>query len=417
MRRSPFHIMTKPTGPICNLDCAYCYYLDKEKLYPRGENFRMSDATLERYVEQFIASQPGPDVTFAWQGGEPTLMGLDFFRRAVELERRYLPAGFTCHNAIQTNGTLLDAEWCRFLKDNDFLVGISIDGPADLHDVYRRNKGGRPTHDAVMRGLRLLQEFHVDYNVLCVVNAVNGRRPLDVYEFLTGAGVTWIQFIPLVERVGDGVSPRTVPAETYGRFLADIFDVWVRRDVGRVFVQIFEECVQVWAGQTANLCIFRPTCGDALALEHDGALYACDHFVDPRYRLGNIRDSSLVELVDSPAQVAFGQAKRTTLPRYCLECDVRFMCNGACPKDRFIRTPDGEPGLNYLCAGYKHFFHHVDPAMRQIVALLRAGRFADEIMSAGGRSAPALARGGRARNQPCPCGSGRKYKRCCGAER
>ena len=366
--------MTKPIGPICNLDCEYCYYLEKEKLYPRGENFRMTEAALAHYVEQYIRVSPGPHVEFVWQGGEPTLMGLDFYQRAVALQKRFLPAGWTCSNAMQTNGTLLDDAWCRFFKEESFLIGLSLDGPAHLHDPYRYDKAQRPTHPQVMRGLRLLQAHGVEYNVLCVVNRLNAEHPAEVYRFFKERGVTWIQFIPIVEHLGGtAVSDRSVEPEAYGRFLSAIFDEWVRHDVGRVFVQVFEECLSVWAGFSANLCIFARTCGRALAMEHNGDVYACDHFVEPAYKRGNIHLVPLAEIVDSPEQVQFGRDKEDGLPDYCRRCEVRFMCNGGCPKERFMLTPDGEPGLNYLCAGYRRFFNHVDPAMRRMAALWKAG--------------------------------------------
>lgn len=409
----PFHIMTKPIGPICNLDCEYCYYLEKQGLYPGKSRFRMSEELLETYVKQYIEAQPGPVVPFAWQGGEPTLMGLQFFEKVVELQRKYLPAGWRCTNALQTNGTLLTPEWCKFFRENEFLVGISLDGPAELHDRYRLDKKQRPTHAKVMEGLRLLQEHGVEYNVLCVVNRINVKHPLEVYRFFKEHGVRHMQFIPLVEREGaDGVSHRTVPAKEYGLFLAAIFDEWIRHDIGKVYVQIIEECFLVWLGHQAQLCVFRETCGRALAMEHNGDLFSCDHFVFPEYKLGNITETPLSALVASAAQAKFGAGKKETLPRYCLECEVRFMCNGGCPKDRFIQTPDGEPGLNYLCEGYRYFFNYVDPYMKEMVALWRRGEPPALMMELlRKRDAEVWARAGR--NDPCPCGSGRKYKKCC----
>jgi len=415
--RRGFHLLAKPTGAVCNLDCAYCFYLSREMLYP-GSRFRMADELLEAYIRQLIEAQPGPEVTVAWQGGEPTLMGLDFFRRAVALQERYRRSGTRVVNTIQTNGTLLDAEWCAFFRAHSFLVGISIDGPEELHDAYRVDKGGRPTFDAVMRGLRALRDGGVDYNVLTTVHRANQDRPLDVYRFLRDeAGARFIQFIPIVERDGGGVSPRSVEAEAWGRFLIAVLDEWVRRDVGSVFVQMFDAALASWAGEPQPLCIFTETCGDALALEHNGDVYSCDHFVEPAHLLGNIRSRDLIELVASDQQRAFGQAKLATLPRYCRECDVRFACHGECPKNRFILTPEGEPGLNYLCAGYKAFFHHVDRPMRFMAAELRAGRAPSNVMAA----VAALDRSLRTRvaaagrNDPCPCGSGLKFKRCHGA--
>jgi uncharacterized protein len=406
--QQPFHLLAKPTGAICNLDCKYCFFLSKEKLYPDSD-FRMSDEVLEAYLEQYLESQPGPEINVAWQGGEPTLMGLEFFRKSVELEQRLRRPGTTILNTIQTNGVLLDDEWCAFFKENGFLIGLSLDGPRDLHDAYRVDKGGGPTFDRVMRGLECLQKHGVDFNVLTTVHAKNGDHPLRVYRFLRDeAGARFIQLIPIVERSnstgyqeGNTVTERSVGAPQFGRFLTTIFDEWVRRDVGRVFVQMFDVALAAWAGEPPALCVFSPTCGDALALEHNGDLYSCDHFVEPKHRLGNIRRLPMADLVAAEQQRGFGQAKLDSLPRYCRECRVRFACHGGCPKDRFIRTPDGDPGLNYLCQGYKAFFQHVDRPMRTMASLLRAGRApADVMFSFAGR------------NDPCPCGSGKKLKRC-----
>lgn len=419
----PFHIMLKPRGPICNLDCKYCYFLSKERLYPHSA-FRMDADLLETYTRQYIAAQPGPEVTFAWQGGEPTLMGLDFFRRAVALQEEYGRPGQRVGNSLQTNGVLLDDNWCRFLKEHDFLVGLSLDGPRPLHDAYRLDKGGHPTFDRVMRGLRLLQKHEVAFNVLTTVHAANAGHPLRVYRFLRDEVETqFMQFIPIVERdnetgfqEGNRVTDRSVGAEQYGAFLIAIFEEWVRRDVGLVFVQIFDVALSAWVGQQPALCIFRETCGDALAMEHNGDLYACDHYVEPDYLLGNIREQEIIPLVSSEQQRRFGQAKRDTLPGYCQQCEVRFVCNGGCPKNRFTTSPDGEPGLNYLCAGYKAFFAHIDPAMSFMARELRANRAPANVMVTKARQDAAfrqqLAAAGR--NEPCPCGSGRKVKHCHG---
>lgn len=392
-----FHIMTKPAGPICNLDCKYCFYLEKEKLYPETRHFAMPPEVLERYVERYIGSQAGSEVHFAWQGGEPTLAGLDFFRTVVALEQKYA-GGRTIQNALQTNGTLLDAEWAEFLAQNQFLVGVSIDGPRELHDCYRVDKGQAPTFDRVMRGIRLLKEHGVEFNTLTVVHRQNSLQPLEVYRFLKEIGSGFLQFIPVVERKAaapgpDGlvliqpsfaaaaeVTEWSVEPLAYGQFLARIFDEWVRRDVGRIFVQQFDVALESWMGMEASLCVFRPTCGSALAMEHNGDVYSCDHFVYPEHKLGNLMEGPLEELVSSPQQEAFGLAKRDTLPRMCRQCEVRFACNGECPKHRFLTTPDGEPGLNYLCAGYEHFFRHIDPHMRFMAGELRAGRPPANIM-------------------------------------
>lgn len=420
---SGFHILAKPTGAICNLDCKYCFFLSKEQLYP-GSHFRMSDEVLESYLRQYIQAQRGPEVEVAWQGGEPTLMGLDFFRRAVELAEQFKRPGQTVRYSLQTNGVLLNDDWCHFFKTHGFLLGLSLDGPQALHDAYRVDKGGHGTFDKVMRAARLLQAHAVDFNILTTVHAANADYPLEVYRFLRDEVKTqFIQFIPIVERAnttgfqeGDTVTERSVKAEQFGRFLITIFDEWVRRDVGQVFVQTFDVALGNWLGAPPSLCIFSPTCGSALAMEHTGDLYSCDHFVEPKYLLGNIKDIPMIELVASDKQRQFGQDKKATLPRYCRECEVRFACHGECPKNRFIQTPDGEPGLNYLCAGYKAFFTHIDQPMRIMAQLIRQRRAPAEIMAIQAQAErefwDKVARLGR--NDPCPCGSGRKVKQCHG---
>lgn len=409
--------MTKPIGPICNLDCEYCYYLEKESLYPETATFKMSEDLLEHYIRQYIAANPGPQVHFAWQGGEPTLMGLDFFKTIVQLQTKYLPKGWSCTNALQTNGTLLTPEWGEFLKKNRFLIGISIDGPAHLHDVYRVDKGQRPTHDKVMRGLKLLQEYNIEYNVLCVVNNVNGDHPLEIYNFFKEHDVEWIQFIPAVEHLGGtNVTHRTVGAEQWGTFLTTVFDEWVKKDIGKVFIQTFEEAVRNEAGVPGGLCVFQETCGDALAMEHNGDLYSCDHFVLPEFKLGNILDKPIHELAILPEQTEFGNAKRDTLPEYCRSCEVLSLCHGECPKNRFIETPDGEPGLNYLCAGYRHFFNHIRPLTRRMLSLIQEGKPATLLMAELREEELAQWRN-VGRNDACPCGSGKKFKRCCWEEK
>src|SRR5512137_386486 len=415
-----FHLLAKPTGAICNLDCAYCFFLDKEALYP-GSKFRMSDEVLEQYIRQLIESHQTDSVNIAWQGGEPTLMGLDFFRRTMTVVEKHRRPGMHFLHTMQTNGTLLDDEWAAFFKEHNFLIGISIDGPRPLHDVYRVDKGGQPTFDRVMRGLHLLQKHGVEYNVLTTVNRVNADYPLEVYRFLRDEVKTdWMQFIPVVERInadgltlyqqGATVSDRSVQPDQFGRFLITIYDEWVRHDVGKIFVQTFEAALRNWLGMNASgMCVFNETCGTGLAIEHNGDLYSCDHFVEPNYLLGNIQQDHLIELVASPQQLKFGQDKRDTLPRYCRECDVRFACHGECPKNRFIETPDGEPGLNYLCAGFKLFFQHVDFSMKLLAGLVRRGREAKEVMAILDRVFANIDR-----NDPCPCGSGRKFKQCHG---
>ena len=379
--------MAKPRGAICNLDCDYCFYLRKEELY-KSSSFRMSDETLENYTRQYIAAQRVSEVNFAWQGGEPTLMGVNFFRRAVAYQKKYTRSGMNIDNALQTNGTLLDDEWCKFFAENRFLIGISLDGPREAHDFYRRDKGGAPTFDRVLRGIRLLKKHHVDFNILTCVSAANVEQPLEVYHILRDEiGAKYIQFIPIVEREnatgfqeGTALTPRSITGEQYGRFLISIFDEWVRRDVGKVFVQMFDTALGRWLGAPGGLCVFQETCGLALAMEHNGDVYSCDHFVEPRHRLGNLLEMPLTALVGSVQQKQFGIDKRESLPRYCRECPVLFACNGGCPKDRIDYTPDGEPGLNHLCSGFKTFFTHVDEPMRIMAGLLRHHRPAAEIM-------------------------------------
>jgi uncharacterized protein len=422
-----FHVLAKPTGATCNLDCTYCFFLSKELLYP-GSRFRMADDLLDTYIRQLIESQRVPEITIAWQGGEPTLMGLEFFQRAIDYAKKYQKPGTGLMHTMQTNGTLLDDRWCEFFRENGFLIGLSLDGPREMHDTYRVDKGGKPTFDKVLRAARLLQQHRVDFNILTTVNAANAEHPLEVYRFLRDeVGTQFIQFSPIVERInengltllqeGSSVTERSVVAEQWGNFLVTIFDEWVRRDVGRVFVQMFDAALASWVGEPPGLCIFSETCGNALALEHNGDLYSCDHFVEPKYLLGNIKKLPMADLVGSAKQRAFGLAKRDTLPRYCRECEVLFACHGECPKNRFIQTPDGEPGLNYLCAGYKAFFAHVDRPMKIMAELLRRDHAPAEIMAIlhaeDTRLQAALDPAGR--NDACPCGSGRKVKHCHGA--
>jgi uncharacterized protein len=379
-----FHVMTKPIGPLCNLDCSYCFYLKKESLYPdtHGAAWRMSDEVLEGYIRGYIEAQQVPECHFAWQGGEPTLLGVGFFERVVELQRKHRRPGMVIHNALQTNGTLLDETWCEFLRKHHFLVGLSLDGPPALHDHFRVDKGGKPSFDAVYRGLKLLQSHDVQHNILCVVNSHNAAWPLDVYHFLRDEGERFLQFIPAVAPTEDGgVTSWSVSGAAYGEFLCAIFDDWVRHDVGRVFVQIIDVALQAWCGLEPGLCIFSKTCGNALAIEHNGDLYSCDHFVEPHNRLGNVLETPVAELVASPLQRKFGADKEATLPRYCRQCSVRFVCNGGCPKERFAFTPDGEAGLNWLCAGYKRFFEHGDPAMKFMASELRARRAPANVMA------------------------------------
>lgn len=407
--------MTKPAGPLCNLDCHYCFYLEKSALFPESHVFRMSEAVLENYIRQYILAQPGPEIQFAWQGGEPTLAGLPFFRKVVALQKRH-GFGKRIENAFQTNGTTLNEEWCRFLKDENFLVGISIDGPRTLHDAYRKDRAGRPTFRKVMRGIELCKKYGVNFNTLTVVHARNVDHPLEIYRFLRGIGSSFLQFIPLVERLADDSSRKlglhlahppqpgitaeaspppvtawSVPADKFGRFLCAIFDRWVSRDVGRVYIQLFDGTLGKWLGLPGGSCVHAETCGRALALEHNGDLYACDHYVYPQYRLGNITESSMAALADGETMRGFGNQKRESLTRQCRSCEFLFACQGDCPKHRFAHALDGEPGLSYLCPAYYRFFRHSAPAMQRMADLYRSGQPPAAIMedlSSGPRRKP-----------------------------
>lgn len=430
-----FHLLAKPSGSTCNIDCRYCFFLSKESLYP-DERHRMSDATLEAYIRQLLESHRFPEVTVAWQGGEPTLMGLDFFRKAVALVDKHRRPGQRVEQTFQTNGVALDDEWCAFLEANNFLVGLSVDGPRELHDTYRVTRGGKGTFDLVMKGLDRLRAHRVEFNILCTVNTANQAHGRRVYQFFRDElGATWIQFIPIVERAtaetldianlgwsanprgkrllytqtGTLVTNRSVGAKQYGQFLVDVFEEWVRRDVGKVYVQLFDVTLEACFGRY-KLCIHAPTCGYGPALEYNGDLYACDHFVEPRFRLGNIHETHMLEMVASTAQRKFGDDKRDTLTRQCQQCEVRAFCNGGCPKDRFVLSRDGEPGHNYLCEGLYAFFSHTRAAMAQMGRLYAQGRPPMEIMAS--IKADDRKRGPYA---PCPCGSGRKFRFCHGA--
>ena len=432
-----FHLLAKPTGAICNLDCEYCFFLSKEMLYP-GSRFRMADDLLETYLRQLIeAHARAPEVTVAWQGGEPTMMGLDFFRRSVELAESYRMPHQRIVYTIQTNATLIDDEWAGFFKDRGFLVGVSIDGPREIHDTYRVDKGGKGSFDRVMAGLAHLRGRSVEWNALTTIHAANQTRGREIYRFLRDeCGARFMQFIPIIERAtpdtlpvanegwgegvrgrplytqeGDLLTDRSISPDGYGRFLIDVFEDWVRRDIGEVYVQMFDVALANWHGEPPSLCVHSETCGLALAIEHTGDLYSCDHFVEPAFKLGNIKDTHMIELIASPQQRKFGLDKRDTLPLFCRECDVRFACHGGCPKDRFTDDPYGEPGLNYQCPSFKAFFHHVDGPMRRMSDLLRAGRAPSELVH---EYAAEDAR--RGRNDPCTCGSGLKWKHCHGAE-
>jgi uncharacterized protein len=399
-----FHLLAKPTGATCNLDCKYCFFLSKELLYPNSR-FRMTDEVLEAYIRELLEAHQEPEVTIAWQGGEPTLMGLDFFKRSIELVRKYKKPSQTVMHNIQTNGIKVNDEYAEFFKENHFLVGLSMDGTQEMHDTYRVNKGGQGTHKRVVKTWQILMEHGVDVNILCTINAANADHPLDVYHYFRDElKAQYIQLIPIVERstaemlplanegwgeragnrplyiqAGNLVTERSVKPEQFGRFLTSIFDEWVRKDVGNVFVINFDASLANWVGHP-SVCVFQKTCGQALAMEHNGDLYSCDHFVEPAYKLGNILETHMLALVSSDKQLKFGRDKYDSLPRYCRACEVLFACYGECPRNRFIHTPDGEAGLNYLCAGYKYFFKHIDKPMKMMADLLQQGRYADEVM-------------------------------------
>lgn len=423
------HVMAKPSGAVCNIDCTYCFYLEKAALYPeRNKNWRMTDETLEQFIRQHIAAQRGEQINFAWQGGEPTLMGLPFFQRMVALCEQYANGRRITHT-LQTNGILLNEAWAAFFAEQNFLIGLSLDGPAHLHNQYRVNRAGKGTHAQTMAAMALLKAHKVEFNTLTVVGKHNVDHAREVYEFLLAAGSRYIQFIPLVERISTNASSRlnlvmpgesaamlapwTVPAWQYGEFLNQIFDLWVRRDVDRVYVQMFDLALAAWMGQPPVLCVHAETCGHAFALEANGDLYNCDHYVYPEHLLGNIHQQSIQALNNSERAIVFGEAKRERLTADCRRCDYRFACHGGCPKHRFAVSPSGLPGHNYLCAGYQHFFQHISRYMNIWRGLLTQGYPPSAIMPWLAQKTPKAAEA-LGRNDLCPCGSGKKYKRCCG---
>jgi uncharacterized protein len=410
-----FQIFVKPFGSICNLDCGYCYYLKTRDLYPETKSFRMDEDLLEGYIVQHIEASPKELISFCWHGGEPTLLGLDYFRDIVALQKKHQPPERRIVNGIQTNGTLIDEAWCRFFAAEGFYVGLSLDGPREFHDRGRPTKGGKPTHREVIGAYKLLRKHEVHCDILCVLSDANVHFPTQIYRYFKEIGVEYLQFLPISEPASDGertASRHSVPPEAYGSFLCAVFDEWVRHDIGRIVIQTFDEALRAACGLEHALCIFRETCGELPVLEFNGDLYACDHFVDREHHLGNLHDTDLVTVLESPALREFGNAKRAALPRYCRECEVLSLCNGGCPKDRFIKSPDGEPGLNYLCAGFKRFFTHSRPYLLRMAELWRSGKPLEEMMwrlrTEEAKMAPLAGR-----NDPCPCGSGRKYKRCC----
>ena len=367
-----FQIFAKPVGLRCNLQCSYCYYLNKNELYPDKRQMLMDDQLLRQYIIQHIETTTEEIIQFSWHGGEPMLAGIEFYQNAVALQKQHLPPGKKLVNGIQTNGTLLDDEWCRFLSKEVFLVGISIDGTEELHNQFRTNRKGDGTLQMVLNGLNLLQQYGITYEILCVVNSINVKYPTEGYRFFKELGAKYITFLPLVEQQSGTpsiVSSASVPPAEFGRFLIAIFDEWVEQDIGNVQIQIFEEAIRTAFDQEHILCVFKENCGGVPVVEHNGDFYACDHFVTPNHLIGNIQEYSLASLLDHPRQKAFGMAKSLTLPKYCHQCPVLNMCNGECPKNRFIETPGGEPGLSYLCEGYKAFFTHVRPFIEAIKQL------------------------------------------------
>ncbi|MFW5995849.1 MAG: anaerobic sulfatase maturase [Halanaerobiaceae bacterium] len=408
--KQSLNMMAFPAGPACNAECEYCYYLDKTDLYPGSNDFMMPEEIMEEYIRQYIAAHPGPEINFGWQGGEPLLRGLDFYKRAIECIEKYLPEGWEYKNTLQTNGILLDEKWARFLSRNNFLVGLSLDGPAGIHDKYRRDKNDCPTHARVEKGLKLLQEHDVDYNVLCVVNDKNSRAPDKVFHYFLDRGVEYMQFIPLVEDRGNGeVGELSVTPVNYGKFLLTVFEEWIGH-LGDIFVQIFEECIRAWAGYPNGLCSFSETCGQAPVLEHNGDIYVCDHFVFPGYKLGNIKKTTIKKIIESGKLLDFGRAKKNDLPRKCRECDYNFICSGGCPKNRI--TGSGKVKLNYLCEGYRYFFSNIDPYMEEIIKGFKRRRPLTTIRK-GLQKINSEIWNGTGRNDRCPCGSGEKYKWCC----
>ena len=361
-------VMAKPAGPACNLRCGYCYYLSRASLFPAGPR-RMGESLLERYIVERLEVSPGPVTHFEWHGGEPTLMGLDYFRTIIRLQRAHAPAGRTFSNGLQTNGLLLDAAWADFLAKEGFSVGLSIDGPQEFHDRFRRAADGRPTHERAVAAYRLLRERGVFCNVLCVLHSVNTVEPDKTYDFFRSIGAAYLQFLPLT-----GAGRLCAGPQDIGAFLCRVFDRWIREDVGRIVVQIFDEALRPLYGMPHALCLFRPACGEAAVLEHDGSFYACDHFADPQHLIGNIRDKSLRDLASDPAMKRFGAAKRDSLPRQCRQCGALAFCNGGCPKDRTAFTADGEPGLNVLCPAFKALFFHAKPELMRLAEHMKSGR-------------------------------------------
>jgi uncharacterized protein len=432
-RGAAFNLMAKPVGSSCNLVCSYCYYLEKDLIFGRGPDRTMPDEVLESFIRQYIQTQQVPVITFVWQGGEPTLAKLGFYSRAMELQKKY--AGEKrIENLMQTNATLLTDEWCTFLAANNFLVGVSLDGSSLIHDFYRKDSAGNGSYKKVMEGLQLLKKHHVEFNTLTTVTRESSKYPLEIYHFLRQSGSGFIQFLPVVERQITTPAPGelslvdqhareetvvtgwSVVPEDYGQFLCKIYDEWVRNDVGRVFVQLFDVTLANWIGQSPGLCVFSEVCGEALAIEKNGDVFSCDHFVYPKNRLGNILQNDILSMVYSPEQKSFGMAKQDALPVTCLDCEYRFACHGECPKHRFIHSAEAGKGLSYLCTAYKKFFSHVHPTMQYMAEQLEKKQPPANVMGwlrHMEHPLPVSAIRAPGRNDPCPCGSGNKYKNCC----
>ena len=391
----PLYVMLKPTGAHCNLACKYCYYLEKNKLYPTAQRHLMSDEILEQFTREYIEAQTMNQVLFTWHGGEPLLRSIDFYRKALSLQQKYA-GGRRIDNVIQTNGTLLTDEWCEFFAQNHWLVGISIDGPQPYHDHYRLTAAGKPSWKKVMQGIKLLKKHGVEWNAMAVVNAYNANHPLEFYRFFKENGCQFLQFTPIVERLTrheDGrtlasladkndipLSEASVTPEQWGKFLCAIFDEWVRKDVGKIFVEIFDCTLANWMGISPGICAYSKECGHAGVMEHNGDVYSCDHFVFPEYKLGNIRDHSLIDMLYGEQQQEFSRLKHSSLPRQCKECDMEFACHGECPKNRFMKDKYGDSGLNYLCPGYYHYYQHVAPYMDYMKQELMSQRPPSNIM-------------------------------------
>ena len=391
----PLYVMLKPAGAHCNLACKYCYYLEKNKLYPTAQRHLMSDEMLEQFTREYIEAQTMNQVLFTWHGGEPLLRSIDFYRKALSLQQKYA-GGRRIDNVIQTNGTLLTDEWCEFFAQNHWLVGISIDGPQPYHDHYRLTAAGKPSWKKVMQGIKLLKKHGVEWNAMAVVNAYNANHPLEFYRFFKENGCQFLQFTPIVERLTrheDGrtlasladkdeisLSEASVAPEQWGYFLCAIFDEWVRKDVGKIFVEIFDCTLANWMGISPGICAYSKECGHAGVMEHNGDVYSCDHFVFPEYKLGNIRDHSLIDMLYGEQQQEFSRLKHSSLPRQCKECDMEFACHGECPKNRFMKDKYGDSGLNYLCPGYYHYYQHVAPYMDYMKQELMAQRPPSNIM-------------------------------------